>query len=88
MRTETLIRTLRRVSHAAAVTAAVAAAVICCGCKDETRLRVLYWNIQNGMWAEQGDNYDNFVEWGKRYDPAVCVWCEAQTIYENGTDEG
>ena len=48
-------------------------------------LRVLYWNIQNGMWADQGDGYDNFVEWVKSYNPDVCVWTEAMTIYETGS---
>ncbi len=44
-------------------------------------LRVLYWNIANGMWADQGNNFNNFVAWVKKYDPDVCVWCEAATIY-------
>lgn len=48
-------------------------------------LRILYWNIQNGMWSDQGNNYDNFVKWVLRYDPDICVWCEASTIYETGT---
>lgn len=48
-------------------------------------LRVLFWNIQNGMWSDQANNYDNFVAWVKRYDPDVCVWCEAATIYKNNT---
>lgn len=48
-------------------------------------LRVLYWNIQNGMWADQGNNYDNFVEWVQLYNPDVCVWTEAMTIYETGS---
>jgi len=38
------------------------------------------------MWADQANNYDNFVKWVKEYDPDVCVWCEAQTIYENDTN--
>ncbi len=48
-------------------------------------LRVLFWNIQNGMWSDQGNNYDNFVKWVKVYDPDICIWCEAQTIYKTGT---
>jgi len=52
---------------------------------EKSGLRVLYWNIQNGMWSDQGNEYDNFVEWVKRYDPDICVWCEASTIYETGT---
>ena len=50
------------------------------GQKPDT-LRVLYWNIQNGMWADQHNNYDNFVEWVKKYDPDVCIWCEAKSRY-------
>lgn len=48
-------------------------------------LRLLYWNIQNGMWSGQDDNYGKFADWVKRQDPDICVWCEAQTIYESGT---
>ncbi len=46
-------------------------------------LRVLYWNIQDGMWADQHNNYDNFVAWVKSYNPDVCVWCEAETVYKD-----
>lgn len=53
----------------------------------EKPLRLLYWNIQNGMWAGQEDNYDAFVSWVKDKRPDICVWCEAQTIYETGTDK-
>ena len=48
----------------------------------ENVLRLLYWNIQNGMWADQGNNYDNFVNWVKSYDPDICVWCEAASNYK------
>ena len=51
----------------------------------KNNMRLLYWNIQNGMWSGQGDNYAKFVEWGRAYDPDVCVWCEAQSIYKTGT---
>lgn len=50
-------------------------------------LRLLYWNIQNGMWSGQADNYERFVEWVSAVDPDVCVWCEAQSIYRTGTAE-
>lgn len=49
--------------------------------------RLVYWNIQNGMWDGQPDNYDRFVNWVKSYDPDVCVWCEAQSLYISGTDK-
>lgn len=51
----------------------------------KNNMRLLYWNIQNGMWSGQGDNYDKFVEWVRACDPDVCVWCEAQSIYRTGT---
>lgn len=50
-------------------------------------LKVLYWNIQNGMWAGQEDNYDAFVDWVKGQKPDICIWCEAETIYCTGTNE-
>ncbi len=46
-------------------------------------LRVLYYNIQEGMWSDQHNNYDNFVNWVKRYNPDVCIWCEAETVYKD-----
>ncbi len=49
-------------------------------------LRILYWNIQNGMWSDQPDNYDNFVAFVKKYDPDICVWCEAASIYKDRTN--
>ena len=48
-------------------------------------LRLLYWNIQNGMWADQPNNYDNFVAWVKKYNPDICVWCESASIYKDRT---
>lgn len=45
-------------------------------------IRILYWNIQCGMWADQANNYTNFVEWLNRYKPDVCVFCEARSLYD------
>ena len=53
--------------------------------KGTSNLRVLYWNIQNGMWSDQAQNYDNFIAWVKKYDPDICVWCESATIYRDNT---
>lgn len=53
--------------------------------EEGTEYRLLFWNIQNGMWSGQADNYDKFVNWVKQQDPDVCVWCEARTIYYTGT---
>ena len=50
-------------------------------------LRVLYWNIQNGMWAGQPDNYQKFVDWINSWDPDICIFCEAAQIYYDGTHE-
>ena len=65
------------------------AAVVLGGCTGagprKTPLRLLYWNIQNGMWDGQDDDYGRFVTWVKQQEPDVCVWCEAQPIYKNGT---
>ena len=29
--------------------------------KKDGTIRLLYWNIQNGMWDGQGDNYERFI---------------------------
>ena len=50
-------------------------------------MRLLYWNIQNGMWAGQEDDYAGFVDWVKSKSPDVCVWCEAESLYKTGTAE-
>ena len=55
--------------------------------KEDTSLRLLYWNIQNGMWDGQGDNYDRFVKWVAGQDPDICVWCEGQSIWKTDSDE-
>ncbi len=49
-------------------------------------LRVMDYNIQNAMWADQGNNYDNFVEWMRRADTDVTIFCEAQSNYVTGED--
>ena len=43
--------------------------------------KLLYWNIQNGMWSDQGNGYDGFVAFVKDLDPDICVWCEAESRY-------
>ena len=48
-------------------------------------LKVLYWNIQNGMWADQAHNYDNFVAYVKGMDPDICIWAEAESRYITDT---
>ena len=48
-------------------------------------LRVLYWNIDYGMWADQHNNYNNFVNFVKRYDPDICVWTEGATVFKDNS---
>ncbi len=75
---------MRRKSYAAV--AVIAASLSLLSFRAEGRdLKVLYWNIQNGMWSDQGNNYDNFVEFVKSNDPDVCVWCEAESRYRTDT---
>ena len=50
-------------------------------------VKVLYWNIQNGMWHDQGNNYDNFVGFVKELDPDICIWAEAESRYRTDTAE-
>ena len=54
--------------------------------RTPSHLRVLLWNIQNGMWADQHNNYDNFVKWVAKWDPDICIWCESETIYKDKTN--
>ena len=56
------------------------------GTSRKGNLRLMYWNIQNGMWYDQGNNYNDFVAFVKKYDPDVCVWCEASSIYKDNTN--
>ena len=36
-------------------------------------LRLLYWNVQNGMWDGQTDDYQRFTTWVKAQNPDICV---------------
>lgn len=58
-----------------------------CNARSKENLRLLYWNIQNGMWADQSRSYDNFAAWVDSVSSDICVWCEAQSIYKNGSAE-
>lgn len=58
------------------------------GAQEKTAVRLLYWNIQNGMWSDQPNNYDHFVDFVKEQHPDICVWCEAASIYYSHTATG
>ena len=53
----------------------------------ERILRIMDYNIQNGMWADQHNNYDNFVKWMNEQDIDIAVFCEASTIYIDKTGD-
>jgi endonuclease/exonuclease/phosphatase family metal-dependent hydrolase len=75
--------------HFMTIMAAALAAVMLFGCTkpEDKTLRLINWNIQNGMWDGQNDNYDRFVNFVKAQDPDVCVWCEAQSIWKTDSDQ-
>ena len=50
-------------------------------------VRLLYWNIQNGMWDGQTDDYVRFTGWVASQRPDICVWCEAKKLYVTNTDK-
>ncbi len=64
---------------------ATALLLILGSCAAPRNVRVLYWNIQNGMWADQGNDYDNFVAYVKETAPDICIWCEAKTHYRTAS---
>ena len=53
----------------------------CDACGKGKEFKLLYWNIQNGMWHDQGNGYDGFVKFVQELDPDICVWCEAESRY-------
>lgn len=60
---------------------------VSCSNAQAKELKVLYWNIQNGMWSDQGNDYVNFVSFVKSIDPDICIWCEAESRYITGSDK-
>ena len=55
--------------------------------EDDGTLSLLYWNIQNGMWDGQTDDYKRFTDWVSAQKPDICVWCEAQKLYVTSSDK-
>ena len=53
--------------------------------RSKRDVTLLYWNIQNGMWDGQTDDYQRFTSWVKAQNPDICVWCEAQKLYVTST---
>ena len=75
------------------IIAALSAAISCSPSSKTAKaaadgsFRLLYWNIQNGMWSGQQDGHEKFVNWIKEQDPDVCVWCEGQANYVTNSVE-
>ena len=63
----------------------VACALCTMASAKSSPLRLLYWNVQNGMWDGQTDDYKRFTDWVSQQNPDVCVWCEAQKLYKTNT---
>ncbi len=53
----------------------------------ENTLRIMTYNVQNGMWGDEPNNYDNFVKWMQEQNADICIFCEASTIYHPGTHD-
>jgi exonuclease III len=54
----------------------------------EKILRIMDYNVQNGIWSAQHDNYNGFVEFMKEQDIDIAIFCEASTIYYDHTNKG
>lgn len=79
---------MRKISFFKVLCLVVAAVTSLSACAPkEQKVRVLYWNIQAGMWADQGEDYANFINFVKEKNPDICVWCEAKSLYVSDKDE-
>ena len=47
-------------------------------------LRVMLYNIQYGMWADQTNNFANFVAFINKWKPDVCIFNEAKSGWADG----
>ena len=66
----------------------LAAMSVLVGCtKESGSVKILYWNIQNGMWSDQGQDYDGFVDFVLSENPDICIWAEAESRYRTDTAE-
>ena len=66
----------------------LAAMSVLVGCtKESGSVKILYWNIQNGMWSDQGQDYDGFVDFVLSENPDICIWAEAESRYRTDSAE-
>lgn len=82
-----IMKSIWKFGLAVALIVALALAVTSSGRKGKNQVRILYWNIQNGMWDGQEDHYNRFVDWIKAKRPDICVWCEAKSNYKTASAE-
>ncbi len=65
-----------------------AAVVLCallaggCSSEEERTCRLLQYNIADGMWYDQFNNYDRFVQWMQLQHPDIAAFCEAATHWD------
>ena len=58
-----------------------------CAQAPKQEVKVLYWNIQNGMWSCQDSEYQAFTAWVASQNPDICIFCEASSIYYDGSSK-
>lgn len=47
--------------------------------KQDRTIRLIDYNIADGMWYDQYNHYDRFVEWVQSQDPDILALCESAT---------
>ena len=47
--------------------------------KEQRTIRLIDYNIADGMWYDQYNRYDRFVEWVREQDPDILAICEGAT---------
>ena len=50
----------------------ISALIVLLGVGSVQARKLISWNIQDGMWSDQANNYDNFVEFRKKEVEYVC----------------
>ena len=74
----------RKLFFASWVACALFAAIAAPSCitRTETPLRLLQYNIADGMWYDQFDGYDRFVAWMQQQDCDIAALCETATHWD------
>lgn len=64
--------------------AAVFCSLLTGGCfsKEDRTCRLLQYNIADGMWYDQFNNYDRFVQWMQLQYPDIAAFCETATHWD------